>query len=144
MPEHFADRLLAAIEETGSPVCVGLDPAVDRIPAPVAEEVRDLFGGAWDDMDEDVRAVHLLYHFCLDVIGAVADLVPAVKPQIAYFERYGSAGVAMYEAVQNVIHDIIVLVSYWRSLGYVPGPRTRRTEALRICYSFAPFAILSS
>ncbi|GAG11240.1 unnamed protein product, partial [marine sediment metagenome] len=28
MPEHFADRLLAAIQVKGSPVCVGIDPGL--------------------------------------------------------------------------------------------------------------------
>jgi len=110
LPEHFADRLLAAIEKTGSPVCVGLDPAVDRLPPGLTEAVRDMLGEAWDRMEEDTRAANLIYCFCLDVIGAVAGVVPAVKPQIAHFERYGAAGVAMYEAVVSAAREAGLLV----------------------------------
>ncbi len=83
MAEHFADRLLAAIELSGSPVCVGIDPAYDRLP-------DELTGG------NEVVAIE---KFGLAVIEAVAGCVPVVKPQIAYFERYGSAGIAAYEKV---------------------------------------------
>ena len=82
MPENFADRLLAAIDAKGSPVCVGLDPDLDKLPP-------ELSG----DPAARVEA------FCLKVIDAVARTVPAVKPQIAYFERLGSAGVAAFERV---------------------------------------------
>ena len=37
--------------------------------------------------------------FALGVIDAVSEVVPAVKPQIACFERYGAAGYAAYERV---------------------------------------------
>lgn len=110
MAKHFADRLLAAIEKAGSPVCVGLDPAVDRFPPELTEAVRDLLGDAWEQMDEDTRVANLIYCFCLDVINAVAGVVPAVKPQIAYFERYGAAGVAMYEAVVSAAREEGLLV----------------------------------
>ena len=80
MVEHFADRLLAAIEEKAAPVCVGLDPDCDRFP-------DELKGG------DPVDAIN---EFCAAVIDAVASHVPAVKPQIAYFERHGPAGVGAY------------------------------------------------
>jgi len=80
---HFADRLLAAIEAAGAPACVGIDPRHDRLPAALRRS-------------DEVAAIEA---FCLAVVEAVAGVVPAVKPQIAYFERYGSAGVAVYERV---------------------------------------------
>ncbi len=83
MPEHFADRLLAAIQSKGSPVCVGIDPAYDRLP----DELKG---------PDEAGAIEA---FALAVVEAVAAEVPAVKPQIAYFERYGSAGVGAYERV---------------------------------------------
>ena len=83
MAEHFADRLLAAVGRVGSPVCVGIDPAYDRLP----DELKN---------GDEVAAIEA---FGLGIVEAVAGRVPAVKPQIAYFERYGSAGVAAYEKV---------------------------------------------
>jgi len=84
MTSHFADRLLAAIEAKGSPVCVGLDPSFDKLPA----EVK-----AGESPAEQVRAVGA---FCRGVLEAVAPIVPVVKPQIAYFEVYRDAGVKLY------------------------------------------------
>ena len=84
MPEpRFADRLAAALDRSGSPVCVGLDPVLERLPEAVRAE-------HW----EPVRAIEA---FCRGVIDAIADHVTVVKPQSACFERYGSAGVRALE-----------------------------------------------
>ena len=78
---HFADRLCLAVDRAGAPVCVGLDPVLERLPQ----------GLEGDDPADRIEA------FCRGVIDAVAERVPAVKPQLACFERYGSAGWAAYE-----------------------------------------------
>jgi len=83
MSAHFADDLTAAIADKHAPVCVGLDPAYDRLP----ESIRQAFG------DDRVGA---LRKFCTEVIQAVAPIVPAIKPQIAYFEVHQAAGVELY------------------------------------------------
>ncbi|MEM9347665.1 MAG: orotidine-5'-phosphate decarboxylase [Planctomycetota bacterium] len=83
MTQHFADRLLDACQLKGAPVCVGLDPVLDKLP--------DRF-----DKSDPVSAIEL---YCLGVIDAVAEIVPAVKPQSACFERYGPEGVAVYHEV---------------------------------------------
>lgn len=83
MPQHFADRLLDACKTKGAPVCVGLDPVLERLP--------DRY-----DKNDPLGAIEL---YCLCVIDAVCDLVPAVKPQSACFERYGAKGVAVYHEV---------------------------------------------
>lgn len=80
---HAADRLLAACRVKGGPVCVGIDPVLNKLP--------DALSGL-----EPIAAIE---KFCLDVVDAVAEHVPAIKPQIACFERYGSAGYAVYERV---------------------------------------------
>lgn len=79
---HPADRLSAAIKDVGNCACVGLDPVLDRLPEAI-------------DRDDPARAIET---FCAGVIEAVAGVVPAVKPQSACFERYGSAGVRVLEA----------------------------------------------
>ncbi len=80
---HVADRLMAACKSKGGPVCVGLDPVLAKLP--------DVLGGL-----EPLAAIE---RFCLEVVDAVAEHVPAIKPQLACFERYGSAGYAVYERV---------------------------------------------
>jgi orotidine-5'-phosphate decarboxylase len=69
----------------GSPACVGLDPVLERLPAPVRAQHAD-----------PVAAIHA---FCAGVVDAVAGLVPVVKPQSACFERYGPPGVAALHAL---------------------------------------------
>ncbi|MDX1682215.1 MAG: orotidine-5'-phosphate decarboxylase [Phycisphaeraceae bacterium] len=81
---HFADRLLSACDKVGSPVCVGIDPVLERLPEGLAA---------------DGSAVERIEAFGLEIIEAVADRVPAVKPQSACFERYGAAGVAAYDRI---------------------------------------------
>ena len=84
--ERFVDRLLARTAHVGSPVCIGLDPVVDRIPEPIRTSASD-----------DADAVE---RFCLGIIDATAEFAAAFKPQSACFERLGPAGVA---ALQRVI-----------------------------------------
>jgi orotidine-5'-phosphate decarboxylase len=94
MPEsavtHPADRLLSAIERFASPVCVGIDPVVERLPDSLRRE-----GG----VPAVAAAIGM---FSLGVVEAVADIVPCVKIQSACFERYGHPGVA---ALQHVISE---------------------------------------
>jgi len=83
MATHFADRLVAAIRQKNAPVCVGLDPLVERLPS----AVREAHG------DEPWTAL-LLYG--RDVIRAVAAHVPAIKINIAFFEPYHAEGIRVY------------------------------------------------
>lgn len=85
---HFADRLVARIERTRSLLVVGLDPELGQLPPELLDGVDDLAGAA------DAAA-----RFCEAVIDGVADVVPAVKPQSAFFEALGAAGMAALERV---------------------------------------------
>lgn len=94
MPQHFADRLLQACKAKGAPVCVGLDPVLEKLP----------------DAIDKADPIHAIESFCLGVIDAVADAVPAVKPQSACFERYGAPGVAVYHKVVKHAKDAGLIV----------------------------------
>lgn len=80
---HFSDRLLAAIEARRAPICVGIDPVAERLP----EVLR-----RGDRLDTAEGKVAAIYEFCIEIIDAVADIVPAVKFQSACFERYRHDG----------------------------------------------------
>src|SRR5205823_10165351 len=81
--EHFADRMSAAVRARGNAVCVGLDPRWDALPL----ELRARHG------DGTLTAVARAFEeFCARVIDVVAPLVPVVKPQSAFFEACGPAG----------------------------------------------------
>ncbi|WP_029287316.1 orotidine-5'-phosphate decarboxylase [Cellulomonas sp. HZM] len=77
----FGTRLAAAMDEHG-PLCVGIDP----------HESLLLEWGLTDDAAG-------LRSFALTVMDAVGGRVAAVKPQAAFFERHGSAGLAVLEEV---------------------------------------------
>ena len=80
---QYSDRLEGAINRAGSPACVGIDPVLGRLPDGLSP-------------GDDIERIR---EFCLGVVETVAGVVPAIKPQSACFERFGSAGVAVLEQV---------------------------------------------
>ncbi len=82
---HPGDALSAMISARRTPVCVGLDPVLDRLPV-------DVRGNR--EITTEADAAACLATFCHVVINAVQEHVPAVKFQSACFERYHAAGIA--------------------------------------------------
>src|SRR5262249_32108603 len=86
--QPFSDGLTEAVRKTGSPCVVGLDPRIDLMP--------DFVRAGRDVADrQTIRSVIIDFHEL--VLDAIAGLVPAVKPQLAFFEQYGSAGIEAFE-----------------------------------------------
>lgn len=83
--DPFGVRLRAAVERRGN-LCVGIDPHPALL--------RD-----WG-LGVDAAGVAEFSHRALEAFG---DLVPAVKPQVAFFEEHGSAGFAVLEDVLDGI-----------------------------------------
>lgn len=92
--DHAADRLLNAIDRVASPVCVGLDPVLARLPVMTA-------GGRLRETEAE-SSVESIETFSLHVLEAVAPHVPCVKFQSACYERYGVNGIA---ALQRLMHE---------------------------------------
>ncbi|WP_110238568.1 orotidine-5'-phosphate decarboxylase [Nocardioides gilvus] len=80
-PEPFGTRLHRAIAERGR-LCVGIDPHAALLEA-------------WG-LDDDVAG---LERFALTAVEALAPVVSVLKPQSAFYERFGSRGVAVLEKV---------------------------------------------
>ncbi|MER6012709.1 orotidine-5'-phosphate decarboxylase [Streptomyces bluensis] len=78
-PEPFGARLRRAMDERG-PLCVGIDPHASLLTS-------------WG-LNDDVAG---LERFSRTVVEALADRVAVLKPQSAFFERFGSRGVAVLE-----------------------------------------------
>ncbi len=87
---HFADRLILRLRRLGHPLCVGLDPHLDRIPALFRQ-------GSMDPRDE--RTAAAVEGFLGAVLARLSGRVAIIKPQIAFFERLGWRGVRTLEAV---------------------------------------------
>ena len=99
--QHFSDRLAAAVRARRSVVCVGLDPALERMPPELVEKYRPLA----TELSEDEAVAACFQEFCSGVIDAVADSVACVKPQAAFFEQYGAAGWKALGAVIRCAHE---------------------------------------
>jgi orotidine-5'-phosphate decarboxylase len=84
----FSDRLVESIHKMGSPCVVGLDPRIDLMPAFI-KSGRGAHNG--DVVRSVIRDFHEL------VLDAIAGLASIVKPQLAFFEQYGSAGIQAFE-----------------------------------------------
>jgi orotidine-5'-phosphate decarboxylase len=88
--EHFADRLVAACRAKGNALCVGIDPRWESLPA----EIRQRHGHG--TLVAMASAFDEFAHRLLDV---VAPLVPVIKPQSAFFEACGPAGMMALQRV---------------------------------------------
>ena len=89
------DRLIEKIIETQNPTVVGLDPKLEYIPEYIKEKCAAKHGAGLK------AAAAALYKFNKGIIDAVCDIVPAVKPQAAYYEMYGYYGVkALYKTIK--------------------------------------------
>ncbi len=93
MTHHFADRLAAAIADKGTPALVGIDPRLRSLPGEVVARATEGNGSAAE------AAAEAFLEFSVRLIDVVAPLVPAVKPQAAFFEELGPAGVMALEQV---------------------------------------------
>jgi len=90
---HFGDRLAQAVKKKSTPLIVGLDPLYGRLPAPIRDH-RDM-----NDANDIGAAVDAIFDFCTRVLRVVAPIVPAVKINIAYFERYYWEGLEMFSSL---------------------------------------------
>jgi len=66
-----------------NPTVVGLDPRYDFVPKYIKEKYEN--------------EIDAIYEYNCDIIDVIYDIVPAIKPQIAFYEQYGSKGYELYE-----------------------------------------------
>lgn len=89
----FADRLQERIAKTGSFLVAGCDPVIDTMPTWLLERVAKKTSS-----DQEYISVALdLFVDCF--LSAVEGLVPAIKPNIAFFEQYGLRGLQVLDAL---------------------------------------------
>ena len=81
------DRLIENIIEKQNPTVAGLDPKLDYVPASVKDACFAQYGKTLEG------AAAALLAFNKAIIDQICDIVPAVKPQAAYYEMYGWQGV---------------------------------------------------
>ncbi len=90
---HFADSLTERISKT-SPVCVGLDPQLTKLPESISRDAK----GVQD--------------FCTGIIDAVAPIASCVKPQLAFFEVLGWEGMKVFwEVCLHAKHRGLIVIA---------------------------------
>ena len=93
--EAMISKLIEEIRKKNAPVVVGLDPQMSFIPEQLLKDAaRHVDDSTYD---EDLgAAAEAVWRFNKEIVDAVADLVPAVKPQIAMYEQFGIPGMIAY------------------------------------------------
>ena len=81
------DRLIEGIVKMQNPTVAGLDPKLDYVPASIKESCFEKYGKTLEG------AAAALLEFNKAIIDKIYDIVPAIKPQAAYYEMYGWQGV---------------------------------------------------
>jgi orotidine-5'-phosphate decarboxylase len=96
----FGDRLADAVDRKRSQLVVGLDPRVELLPV-------ELRGEAVQGRQAAAEAVE---RFCRGIVDAVCAHAVAVKPQLAFFEQLGAAGLRAFEQACEYARDAGLLV----------------------------------
>ncbi|MGN0614049.1 MAG: orotidine 5'-phosphate decarboxylase / HUMPS family protein, partial [Porcipelethomonas sp.] len=81
------DRLIAKIIEKKNPTVAGLDPKLEYVPEFIKKKHFDEHGQTLK------AAAKSILEFNRMLIDELCDIVPAIKPQAAYYEMYGFQGV---------------------------------------------------
>jgi orotidine-5'-phosphate decarboxylase len=85
--KNAMDKLIDKIKEMDNPTVMGLDPRYDMIPKCITSKYEQTIDGACKAIIEFNKAL----------IDATYDIIPAVKPQIAFYEMFGVEGIKAFK-----------------------------------------------
>ncbi len=100
MASHFGDRLFDAVRGRKTSLVVGLDPVYNRLPAAIRSHRK------MNDEYDAEAAVDAIFDFCTQTMRIVAPMIPAVKINIAFFEKYLWEGIETYYALISEADDL--------------------------------------
>lgn len=95
MRPSFVEQLGSRVLEGAAPACVGIDPRPEQLP---------------NQLLPSASVPERLTAFCAEILPVLAETVPAVKPNIAFFEAHGPAGFGAYAEVCRQARDLGLLV----------------------------------
>jgi len=93
-----ADKFQQSIDSNGSHLVAGCDPVIEKLPSFIIEGAQTK---ARTDSEFFERA---LRDFCEVFVSAIAGRVAATKPNIAFFEQYGLAGLSAFSSLCESLH----------------------------------------
>ena len=96
---EMISKLIDQIKKKDAPIVVGLDPQLKFIPKSILDKNYQEYGNTLDAVAES------FYEFNVAIMDAVADLIPAVKPQVAMYEQYGIPGLVAFKKTVDYAHE---------------------------------------
>lgn len=99
------NKLAAKIQKTKAPIVVGLDPMLSYVPEHIQKKALEEYGETLEG------AAEAIWQYNKQIVDAVWDLIPAVKPQIAMYEQFGIEGLKAFQKTVDYCHekDLIVI-----------------------------------
>lgn len=98
------EKLVSRIKKLNAPIVVGLDPTLNFVP-------KFLLDKAINEKGETLEAAaDAIFAFNKEIVDAVYDLIPAVKPQIAMYEQFGIPGLMAFKKTLDYCHEKGLLV----------------------------------
>lgn len=116
---RFPDRLAAAVQESGTALCVGLDPRWEMLPKAIRDFVATL--------PPEQKAAIAVLQFCRKVLTLVRPIAGIIKPQAAFFEQIGPRGM---EVLAAVLHEA-------KKLGFVTILDAKRGDIASTATAYA-------
>ena len=96
---NIMEKLAGRIRELKNPTVAGLDTRIEYLPESFVQEILPEGIRSFEDAAEAV------YQYNVRLVDALHDIVPAVKVQVAYYEMYGTAGMAAFEKTMAYAHE---------------------------------------
>lgn len=97
-------RLINQITEKNAPIVVGLDPTMKLMPKTLVDKHIAEHGQTLEAVGE------AMFDYNKQIMDACADLIPAVKPQIAMYESYGIPGMIAYKKTVDYAKELGLVV----------------------------------
>ena len=98
-------KLISKIQKTQAPIVVGLDPMLSYVPDHIQQKAFKEYG---ETLEGAARAI---WQYNKEIVDAVYDLIPAVKPQIAMYEQFGIEGLKAFKKTVDYCKskDLVVI-----------------------------------
>ena len=97
--KHFGNRLVNTIRKKENFLCLGIDPHLNLIPQVFQKKIK---------ITHEIYSknnIKIVENFCSNLIETIADLVPAIKLQIAFFEQLGPEGFKLLSKLCHLIKE---------------------------------------
>ncbi|PXV89071.1 orotidine-5'-phosphate decarboxylase [Lachnotalea glycerini] len=132
------NKLITKIQKTNAPIVVGLDPMLNYIPKQIQKRAFDEYGETLEG------AAEAIWQYNKEIVDAVYDLIPAVKPQIAMYEQFGIEGLKAFKKTIDYCKqkDLVVIGDIKRgdigstSEAYAIGHLGKVTIGSKTCRGF--------